>query len=254
MRENDLKRIAAMLAALATAPCLAQTHMMMPEGSREVTIALGVANGPETEGGSRRETFVAPLLSAHFANGVFIDMNTVGIHLSRNPEWRYGLQLTPSISSSQVLTDQGPESRRRLTPEVGGFVRYHLAHGVGLYSSLMYGGSMDHRGVRLRLGANLGMPVAEHHHLGLDAVATLANQSSLHADFSVQPEPGVAGYDAEGGLRDTSVTASWVWQLSTKYALHTMLRWNRLHGSAARSPRIEQAGGTVALTVLSYTF
>ena len=101
------------------------------------------------------------------------------------------------------------------------------------------------------------MPVAEHHALGMDLGATLANRSALQADFAVlegHADAALPLHDAQGGMGDSHVTAFWVWQLSTKYTLRTMLRWNRLHGSAAASPRTERAGGTTALTALTYQF
>ena len=254
-----MKNIAVILTALAVAsPSVAQsTRMMMPEGSKDIYLTLAAAYTPESEGSARRRTYVSPMVSAEFSNGVFIDMNTVGVHLSDNPQFDYGVQATPTVSHVRVPTADGWESKRRFTPEVGAFVRYSLAHGVGLRSALMYGGSVDHRGLRLRLGAIMAWPVAEHHGVGINVDATLANRSALQADFSVLPSHPNAAlplYDAKGGLRDTSINAFWSWQLSTKYTFRSILQWNRLHGGAAASPRIERANGATAITSVTYQF
>lgn len=248
----------ALMAIPLALTCSAQsTHMMMPEGSKDIYLSLALVNAPDFEGSARRHTFVAPLLSAEFSNGVFVDMNTVGIHLSDNPQFGYGLQLAPTMSRVRVQGAHGWESKSKFTPEVGAFLNYKLMQGVQLRSRLLYGGSADHRGLRLHGGASFAMPVAEHHALGMDIGATLANRSALQADFAVlegHADAALPLHGAKGGMRDSHVTAFWVWQLSTKYTLRTMLRWNRLHGSAAASPRTERAGGTTALTALTYQF
>ncbi|QYF95629.1 MipA/OmpV family protein [Massilia sp. PAMC28688] len=231
--------------------------MNMPEGSKDVYLSLGVANSPTAEGSAQRETYVAPLIAAQFANGVFIDMNTVGIRLSRQPEVQYGLQVAPTVSRVRVRTERGSERRRKITPEAGAFVRYNVIQGVNVRASLMYGGSIDHRGLRLRLGSTAGMPIAEHHNIGIDMEATYANRSALQADFAVPPgqvEAGVPLYAVRSGLRDVQIGPYWSWQLSTKYTLTTLLRHGRLHGSAAASPRTVRPGAVTALTMLTYQF
>lgn len=249
---------ASLLAATVVAPsCMAQTRMHMPEGSKDFYVTLLVANAPAAEGSMQRDTFLAPIFSAQFANGVFIDMNVVGLHMSDNPEWQYGVQLAPNISSEEVRTAQGWNAKRRFTPEAGGFARFQLAHGVQLRSDLMYGGSLDHRGLRMRLGTTLSHLVAEHHVMGLEFDATLANRSSLHADFSVLPHqagPGLPEYAVHGGVRDTRVMAFWGWELSSRYTFKAMLWHGRLRGSAARSPRVERAGGVGMAAGVTYEF
>lgn len=231
--------------------------MRMPEGSKDVYMTLMLASAPAALGSAQRGSYVSPHVSAQFANGVFIDMNTVGIYLSGEAQLVYGVQFAPTLSRVQVRTSEGWEAKRKLTPEVGGFVRYNVAHGLQVRSTLMYGGSTDHRGLRLGLGAMLGMPVAEHHQAGMEFDSTFANRSAQQADFAVAPEqqgPQWPVYAVSGGLRETRLTAFWNWQLSTRYTFKAMLWRARLHGSAAASPRIEQAGGITAAMGVTYQF
>lgn len=247
------------LALLALcAPCAAQTtRMNMPEGSKDVYLSLAMGNAPASDGAAGRRTFVVPLVSAQFANGVFINMNSVGMHLSDSPDMPWGVQFTPSTSRVTTRTASGFESKRRFTPEVGGFLNYQVAHELFLSSGLMYGGSADRRGLRLRFGASSWMPVAEHHSVGIDLQVRLANRSALQADFAVteaQAGPTLPLYGVNSGVRDSGIAAGWNWQLAHKYSLRTMLQYERLHGSAAASPRIERAGGVTAFTVLTYRY
>ena len=246
------------LALLALcAPCTAQTHMNMPEGSKDVYLSLAMGNAPASDGASGRRSFLVPLVSAQFANGVFINMNSVGMHLSESPGMPWGVQFSPTVSRATTRSAAGFESKRRFTPEVGAFLNYQLSHELFLSSGLMYGGSFDRRGLRLRLGASSWMPVAEHHSLGIDMQVRLANRSALQADFAVteaQAGPNLPLYQVSSGMRDSAIGAGWQWQIANKYSLRTMLQYERLHGSAAASPRIERAAGVTALTVLTYRY
>ncbi|MES2316508.1 MAG: MipA/OmpV family protein [Pseudomonadota bacterium] len=237
--------IAALLCGCA--PALAEpTHMGMPEGSKDVYLSALAYNGPSRIGSKEHRLRVLPLISAQWSNGVFINMNTVGVQLSDETNMEYGVMLTPSFTRT--------ESKRRFTPEAGAFFKYQIAYGLGLSSSLMYGGTTDHRGLRLNLGAELSMPVAEHQSLGLNAGVRLANRSALQADYGVAPGLPRAAHEVRSGVMGTSISAQWRWQVSNKYSLRSSLEFDRLRGSAASSPRIEQADGVSVVTVLTYRF
>lgn len=256
-----MKRIS--VAALATlmascAPALAQsgtTHM--PEGSKEIKLALVAGNEPRSPGSAERATFIAPLFSVQWSNGLFVEMNEFGMRLSDHPSLHYGVVAAPTFSRASTLPGDGPRGERRFTPQVGGYLNYQLAHGVNLSSGMMYGGSFDRRGLRLRFGAQFWMPVAEHHALGVHGSLVLANRSALQANFAVGPEqvrPMLPAHEVGGGLHTTSIAAHWRWDLSHKYTLASALDWRRLHGSAADSPRVQQAGVLTMSTMVIYGF
>ena len=238
---NKLALVAAL--ALCT-PALAQssrTHM--PEGSKEIKLALVAVNAPRAEGSAQRETFIVPSFSVQWSNGFFVQMNEFGMRLSDDPSVDYGVLAVPGFSRANA------NAERRFTPEFGGFFNYQLAHGVGLTSALLYGGSSDHRGVRARLGAHFWMPVAEHHSVGLVSTLVLANRSALQTDYAV-----AHSYAVSGGLHSSAIGGHWRWDLNHKYTLASSLQWRRLHGSAAASPRVERANAMVAAVALHYGF
>ena len=245
-----------MFAACATASA-EPTHMNMPEGSSDVYLSLATGYGPRSEGGARREMFVTPLISAQWSNGVFMDMNSLGVHLSDRVNMQYGLLATPTISRGATISGSG-RGKRKFTPEVGGFFNYSVAHGIGLSTGLMYGGSSDRRGLSMNLGGHLRVPLAAHHSVGLETRIRLANRSALQADFGVTAEQAGAGdigaHEVSGGVRDVAIAAHWSWSLTHKYTLRTSVSWQRLQGSAAASPRTEQAAGVQATTILTYQF
>lgn len=232
-------------AALAwCTPAMAQApHTHMPEGSKEVKVALAAFNAPRSEGSAQRQSLVVPLFSVQWSNGYFMRMNEFGMRLSDDPTLDYGLVAIPAFSRASG------DSGLRFTPEVGGFLNYLLAHGMTLTSGLTYGGSSDHRGLRLRLGAQFWMPVAEHHTLGLVSELALANRSALQAKYAVAQV-----YEVSGGLHSSAIGGHWRWDLNHKYTLASSLEWRSLHGSAAASPRVEKANAVAAAVILHYGF
>jgi MipA family protein len=257
MQPTFKQTAAALLLACAGAPALAEpTHMMMPEGSSEVSLALALVSSPRRIGSAENVMGVAPLISAQWANGVFINLNTVGMHLSDQSNTQYGPLISPTRSRVTKYTPSGPETKSRFTPEIGGFFNYHLAHGIGLKSRLMYGGSSDHRGVRMQLGAHLWQPVAAHHAIGIETGLTLANRSSLQADFGVTPQQAGTGraHAVSSGLRDASVSLNWRWELNHKTTLHSWIEGQRFLGSAGASPRLEQRSGTSVVAMVIYRY
>lgn len=244
------------LLLICSTPALAQTHMMMPEGSKDIYISLGAYYGPRTEGSADYMLSGGPFISVQWANGIFIDMNVIGMHLSRKLNVSYGPLLTPSFSRVTIPTAEGTVSRKRFTPELGGFFNYHIAHGLSLNSNLMYGGSYDRRGLRMNVGLNGYLPVAAHHTLGLSAYVSLANRSALESNYAVSRHlaaiSGLPEHEVSGGIRKTTLGASWRWEVNNKYALTTQLRREQLHGSAAASPRMEKDSAVSLVTFVTY--
>lgn len=233
------------------------THMNMPEGSKEVHVALLAVNAPSSVGSARRDTYIVPLFDVQWSNGVFVRMNQLGVHLSDQPNLKYGLTMVPGFSRPTSLPDQRERPKRKFTPQVGGFLNYSLAHGIGLTSGLLYGGGSDRRGLHMHMGAQFSMPVAEHHSVGVTTALVLADRSALQANFAVSPQQAhgaLAAHEVSGGLHSTAITGRWRWALNHKYTLATWVEFERLHGSAAASPRVQQAHGVTAGTMLSYGF
>ena len=179
------------------------------------------------------------------------------MRLSDHPSLDYGVVAVPGFSRASTLPGAGPRGERRFTPEIGGYLNYQLAHGIILSSGLMYGGSFDRRGLRLRFGAQFWMPVTDHHSVGVRGSLVLTNRSALQANFAVAPEqarPMLPAHEVGSGLYSTSIAAHWRWNLSHKVTLASALDWRRLHGSAANSPRVQQAGALTMSTMVIYGF
>ena len=237
--------LAAILLA-ANLPAVAQTGVMgMPEGSKDIVFGLATVVGPRANGSPDTVVGLAPMISVQWANGVFIHMNTVGMHLSERGDLRYGP--LASYGRSRVVLADGT-TRSRFTPELGGFVEYELSRGFGVSSRLMYGGSSDRGGVRMISSASAWTAGHNHHAFGIEGIVTLANRSSLQADF------GTPVYQPNGGLRDVALVAHWSWELTHKSTLRAWVQEKHFLGGARSSPRLERHGGTSLVTMITWRF
>lgn len=240
---------ALMVLMLAAAPAVAQSDpSLMPEGSREVYLSVAAIWQQHPQGRDQDQINLVPLVSARWANGVFIDMNVIGMDLSEHNGLRYGPLLAPGLARTSALSDQSGAARRQLTLEAGGFVKWQVSRSLNMGATLMGGGGIERRAVTLSLGASLWRQVAAHHSVGVELDTRLANSAALQDDF------GSADYVPAGGARDASLSLRWRWEVSRKVRLSTSIAERRYLGGAAASPRIEHANGASLLTILSYRY
>jgi outer membrane protein len=234
---------------LAATPAMAQSDpSLMPEGSRDVYLSMATVWQQHPQGRSLDHIVIMPLVSAEWANGVFIDMNTLGMNLSEEYGLDYGPLVSPAISQASTLSDQGSASRRRFTLEAGGYLRWQVSRSFGVGATLMGGSGSDRRGLTLSLSTGLWRQTAAHHNMGVELQTRYANRSALRDDF------GSAGYVPEGGPRDAALSLHWRWEVNRKLRLSTRISRQRYLGDAGASPRIEHASGTSLLSMLTYRY
>jgi MipA family protein len=245
---------AALLVHAPLAALAQSTHMLMPEGSKDIYLSLAAVHSPRSLGSADSEFGIVPVLAAQWANGVFINNTTLGLQLSDDEDFSYG----PLFAASRSRTPgaDGKDGESRFRPQLGGFLFYRVSSGVSVSSRLLYGGSSDRRGLRVESMASYWQLVSAHHSIGVAAGATLANRSALQADFGVTP--GEAGrfpvHAVHSGMRDASLALHWRWELTHKTALHSWVEQTRFLGSAGASPRLEQRNGTTAVTMVTWRF
>ncbi|HEY0060708.1 MAG TPA: MipA/OmpV family protein [Telluria sp.] len=240
--------LAAALLACCSASAAAQTHMDMPEGSREVFLSLAGVWSPKRIGSREHVVGVVPLVSAQWANGVFIDLNTLGMHWSRQSNLDYGPLLAPTRAWAGATGANGGQSSSRLALQAGGFLNYRIGNGVGVGARLLYGGGDQHQGLNAMARAHWWTDLAPHHAVGIETDITLANRAALLPDF------GSPGYALHGGARDAALTLHWRWELNHSTTFRALLRQDRLLGSAGASPRLEQRSGTSVVTLVTWQY
>jgi MipA family protein len=249
------RMLAAVLSVGAAPSAIAQSApMLMPEGSKDIYLSLAAVHAPRANGSNENRLRVVPLISAELSNGVFINMNRVGMQLSEDFSLGYGPLFSPS--RSRVPDTEGRDGRSRFTPEFGGFFTYRISQGLSVSSNLMYGGSSDRRGLAIHGAAAFWQQVRPHHSVGIETGLSLANRSSLQADFAVTPAQAgrLPAHEVHSGLRDASLSLHWSWELTHKTTLRTWAQRRHFLGSAGASPRIEQRAGTTVATMVSWRY
>ncbi len=212
----------------------------MPEGSRDTSVGVMFGSLPASEGSRKRNRVLFPFLRVHWSNGVFVNNFSAGMQLSRTPGLRYG----PLVElGGHEAREPGESDERRLL--VGGFAQYSLLHNLRLDALVLHNGARGGGGNTLQLAARMWMSLAPHHGGALELGIDLADGRYMHSHF---------GASASAGLKTTFVEASWNWQVSRKFDLHTGVKFSQLSGHAGTGRFVATRGGAQLLTALSYGF
>lgn len=236
-----MKAAAFVLFAVTCAPCPAQSpEMLMPEGSRETSIGILFGSLPANEGSRKRNQGIIPLLRIRWSNGVFVNNLSAGMQLSRTPHLRYG----PLVAvDGDKAREPGERNERKLL--VGAFAGYSLLHNLRVDALALHNGARGGGGNTLQLTARTWMSLAPHHSGSLEAGVDLADGRYMHSHF---------GDTASAGVKNTFAGASWNWQASRKFELHTGVKFSQLSGNAGTGRFVATRGGAQLLTALSYGF
>jgi outer membrane protein len=206
-------------------PAAAQTPAvsLMPDGSRDMYVGLGVQSRPLFDGSGVRKTEAVPAIQVQWSNGVFISGASAGWHLSGDPAVEYGPLLTidagrnadgtrtsplgelgsASASGGASILPGGADlpaprlagtGRNRLAgmPDIdttltaGGFFNYVLGAEMRLMTSATYGAGNDHDGLLAQFNLQKSWSgFAPHHTLVLTGGFTWANRAYQRSYFGV---------------------------------------------------------------------
>lgn len=271
-------------AAYAQAP--APAARMMPDGSRDLYLGIGVQRAPRYMGSGERDTDPALLLQMQWSNGVFVSGLSAGLHLVEGSRLEVGPLLSiepgrdaagrqrasgiggiggiggidlPSLGAASPASASTTEvlrfNRVKTSPQAGAFLNYYLNENLRLVSSLQYGSGNDHDGLLLKAGVQQSITAAAHHRVSVAASATWANASHTRDYFGVSAASGgVPLYLPSSGVRDVQLAVNWNWEWSTRWMLASQLSVTRLMGDAADSPLSERRTGIGLRTGLAYRF
>lgn len=214
-----LRHLAAVLACLGAASGAA-SPLLMPEGTRELSVGLGLGNSEEDDRSGRRETYLQPYFDARWSNGVFVEGLWLGMQLSEVPGLDYGPLVTAARERSAA-----PGGDTRLMPMFGAFMHYRLLHNLHLTADgfRMVG---SRGGSQMNLGLATYHSMAPHHTLVLAAGLRLSDRRFLQANLD-------AGPDAQAGVQDSHIEGRWRWEINPKYTASATIVARRLHGDAA---------------------
>jgi outer membrane scaffolding protein for murein synthesis (MipA/OmpV family) len=219
-----LRYLMAALACLA-APSVGASPFLMPEGTRELSVGLGLGNSDEIER-SGRSVKAKPYFDARWSNGVFLSGQWLGMQLSQAPGLEYG----PVVTAARER-NPAPGSDTHLMPMFGAFINYRLLHNLHVTADgFRMVGSRGGSQMNLRLATYRSM--APHHMLVLVAGVRLSDRRFLQTNLD-------AGPDAQAGVQDSHIEGQWRWEINPKYTASATVVTRRLHGDAA-SARLER--------------
>lgn len=194
--------------------CQAQTpaQNLMPDGSHDLYMGLGVVIRPNYEGSDKHKIRALPVLQMQWSNGAFIAGMNAGWHLSDQPQHDFGplIGIEPGRTTSgsgniienpnnvnNSTGDVFPEYdtkknalsnlstvKTRLT--AGGFYHMQLNSQLRWHNQFLYGSGNDRNGLRFNSDVRFKLPELFSHQaitigLGLQAV----NQSYARNYFGV---------------------------------------------------------------------
>jgi MipA family protein len=283
------RSFALILSAVCSAAA-AQTpsRPLMPDGSRDSYIGLGLTDRPRYEGATTRQTVLQPALQVEWSHGVFVSGTSLGWHLSSRPDWEWGplailqpgrsdtglrrglgsvgstdpVRCTGGINGSPAPAPGACQQRVSAIAthlELGGFANLYLTPQLRLTTSALAGGGDRSDAWRLNLDVQRVLrPWTAQHAFSLSAGVTLANRAYHQAHFSVTATDALgrptSPFAASGGLKDIHVELRWHYAVAPSWLIVTTVQASRLVGSAADSPAVERANGLSLSSVLAYRF
>ncbi len=246
-----------LLTACAQASADNTATLMMPDGSRDMYLGMGLATSTAAAG-EPRTVMLRPLLQVQWSNGIFASANGVlGMHLSGTAGLEYGPLLLDNNS-------RHPSDSRRLagsheiagTPDVGAFLNYYFDARLRAVSSIVYDRSAH--GLKFSAGLQHTLPApAPHHTVSLSANVAVASAPVMRELYEVSGDgrPGAPrSYRPGGGVMAVSAGANWNWELSSKWLVHSAVTATRLGPSAADSPVVERRNVITWSSGLAYRF
>lgn len=212
-----MKKLYAIIIVLLGTSGLSQAQTpaqnLMPDGSHDLYMGLGVIVRPNYEGSKQHKIRALPVFQMQWSNGAFISGMHAGLHLSDQPQRDFGplIGIEPGRNSSgsrnipddahsffpsDTTAGDASESAKlgskpafntvkaRLT--AGGFYHMQLNPQLRWHNQLLYGSGNDRNGLRFNSDLRFRLPEFSSHQavtigLGLQAV----NQAYARSYFGV---------------------------------------------------------------------
>ena len=224
-------------------------------GSEWHFIAGGVAAAvPRYEGANSTHGVVFPLFDASYGNFFAGDLRGIGYQFVKERNLQFGLRVggAPGRKESADAHLAGTGDLDR-SGELGLFL--NTRNDIG-YFKLKAGGGK--RGSHAELGAGLDFRPAPRDILRVGATVGWANAEYMQAYFGIDAtqaaNSGLPAYQAEGGLHNYAVLASWTHVFDRHWLGSVALSQRHVAGSARNSPLVQSASANSVSCVALYLF
>lgn len=235
--------------------------IIMPAGSTDRYVGVGVFQAPKYVGGKENTVAVGLDYQVNWSNGVFISgANLAGMHLSNEPSIEYGPLI--EYQAGREATDSDKLRGLQDIPasfNVGAFYNYDWNEHWRFTSSLMH--ATNDAGMYMKLGVQRSFAgwLPSHNDVIFSFGITAANSYYNQKYFGISP--GMYAMAAvplsnspSGGIKDVHGGIRWNWELSPSWLLVTDVSTSYLTKSAGDSPLVEKRNYTTFATGIAYRF
>jgi MipA family protein len=262
--------LACPFAALAqpafTLPAPPFTLPFLPSPSHDWTVTLGVEGQlqPDFEGAKHDLLSPVPIFSIHGAGSperFRSPRDSAGITLLDYEGFLAGpvFKYVPARTASKYSELNGLGDVKAAY-EFGGFVEYFPTEWFRARAELRQGFG-GQGGFTADLSGDVIVPLSQQWTISGGPRLTIENTPALSPYFSVDAMQALASglptYNAKGGFHSTGAGAQLRYQFNPQWEAHSYLEYERLLGSAASSPLVQQRGSPNQVTVglgVSYSF
>ena len=249
-----------------TLPAPPFTVPFLPSPSRDWTVTLGVQGQlqPDFEGAKNDLLSASPIFSAHGAgspDSFRSPRDSAGITLLdidgflAGPVFKY----VPARTASKYSELNGLGDVNAAY-EFGAFIEYFPTEWFRTRAELRQGFG-GQKGFTADLSGDVIIPLTQQWMVSAGPRLTLENTPALSPYFSIDPAQALASglptYNATGGFHSTGAGAQLHYQFNSQWEAHSYIEYERLLGSAASSPLVQQRGSPNQLTGglgVSYSF
>ena len=286
-----MKKITSILIAACTfshaAYAQSPAQNLMPDGSHDMYLGLGVLSRPLYEGAASSKRVAVPVLQMQWSNGLFVAGMSAGLHMSnqyghefgpiimlepsRTPDGTSNTIQSPAYGQSSVV---GPgleqkylkQSNRLIGMEnirtrllAGGFYNFHVSNNLCNTNTLVFGAGNNRQGIRLSSDLRYHFKdIARHHQLIVGVGLNLVNKAYADSYFGVSEiEAGRSinpPFESRAGIKNIHAEAFWNWNLNASWLITSKLSLSQLVGSASKSPLVERKTNVYVSTALAYRF
>lgn len=273
------------LFSVCTVHAQTPSNNLMPDGSHDMYMGLGVIERPIYEGADKTKRTALPVLQIQWSNGIFIGGMNLGLHLSEQPHIEYGpiITLAPGRNESGISnsidavngikasiieqTEKTYTEKNKLLGLdvlqtrllIGGFFNKKITDQLQSTNILTYGAGNKHNGTRLISDLRFHFKdVDPHHSVSMSMGATFANQAYNQTYFGVSEleasRTNRNAFLSSSGIKDIHADLHWNWAFNSSYLLTSKININYLMGSTKNSPLVERRSNISISTALAYRF
>jgi outer membrane protein len=218
---------------------------IMPDGSSDMYVGLGVLSEPSCEVGGEQTTRIMPNVQMQWSNGVFLRNTNLGMHLSPSSDYEVGPLLSYqrgcSASAARKLAGYGDVDG---SFQLGGFFNFRPLANLRVGTKLLLGTGAGKKTTYLNIEGRSYYKLASHHGLVLSSGVTWSRRYFDSANSRFDPNladgshvsvagPGniMTGSGSEGftwkstkpvfnknaNVRNIYLGLNWNWDLSSSW-------------------------------------